>query len=143
MCIYVSEVGGLVRPCGSPSDREIDFDFVSCSCRACERAGEAKLCGRERCASLTLGLGGENFASPRGPFWAYFYAQVRGFFEILDVFVRRAGLILGNFCAQVRGFVARQNVFETQFGAQAHGFLFSVCLFLCTGVCGFFEILHP
>ena len=29
-------------------NREIDFAFVSCSCRACERAGEAKLRGRVR-----------------------------------------------------------------------------------------------
>ena len=35
---------GVVRP----PNREIDFDFVSCSCRACERAGEAKLRGRVR-----------------------------------------------------------------------------------------------
>ncbi len=30
----------------SESNREIGFGFVSCSCRACERAGEAKLRGR-------------------------------------------------------------------------------------------------
>ena len=29
-------------------NREIGFGFVSCSCRACERAGEAKLRGRVR-----------------------------------------------------------------------------------------------
>ena len=32
----------------TPANREIDFAFVSCSCRACERAGEAKLRGRVR-----------------------------------------------------------------------------------------------
>ena len=33
-------------------NREIGFGFVSCSCRACVRAGEAKLRGRaRRCAS--------------------------------------------------------------------------------------------
>ena len=32
---------------GGPN-REIGFGFVSCSCRACERAGDAKLCGRVR-----------------------------------------------------------------------------------------------
>ena len=32
----------------APANREIDFAFVSCSCRACERAGEAKLRGRVR-----------------------------------------------------------------------------------------------
>ena len=32
----------------APPNREIDFAFVSCSCRACERAGEAKLRGRVR-----------------------------------------------------------------------------------------------
>ena len=29
-------------------NREIGFGFVSCSCRACVRAGEAKLCERVR-----------------------------------------------------------------------------------------------
>ena len=32
----------------STSMQEIGFGFVSCSCRACEREGEAKLCGRVR-----------------------------------------------------------------------------------------------
>ena len=44
-----SEIGGkeaLAEP-----NREIGFGFVSCSCRACERAGEAKLRGRVRAMS--------------------------------------------------------------------------------------------
>ena len=32
----------------NPQNREIDFAFVSCSCRASGRAGEAKLRGRVR-----------------------------------------------------------------------------------------------
>ena len=55
MCVYVyichahiSEVGGVSSPLGLPRNREIDFGFVSCSCRACVRAGEAKLRGRPR-----------------------------------------------------------------------------------------------
>ena len=51
----ISEIGGneaLAEP-----NREIGFGFVPCSCSACERAGEAKLCGRVRgeCFS-TLGV---------------------------------------------------------------------------------------
>ena len=33
----------------APANPEIDLAFVSCSCRACERAGEAKLRGRDVC----------------------------------------------------------------------------------------------
>ena len=42
---YIGGWGCGIGAVRSP-DQEIDFDFVSCSCRACERAGEAKL--RER-----------------------------------------------------------------------------------------------
>ena len=42
--IYISEVGGKEALAGP--NREIGFGSVSCSCRACVRAGEAKL--RER-----------------------------------------------------------------------------------------------
>ena len=38
----------MSSPLGLPRNREIDFGFVSCSCRACVRAGEAKLRGRAR-----------------------------------------------------------------------------------------------
>ena len=41
---YISEVGG--KEALADPNREIGFGFVSCSCRACVRAGEAKL--RER-----------------------------------------------------------------------------------------------
>ena len=47
--IYISEVwGSEYALVAAPRNREIDFAFVSCSCRACERAGEAKLRGRVR-----------------------------------------------------------------------------------------------
>ena len=46
--LIIGGLGEWVRPCGCPPNREIDFAFVSCSCRACERAGEAKLRGRVR-----------------------------------------------------------------------------------------------
>ena len=52
----LSEIGGneaLADP-----NREIGFGFVSCSCRACVRAGEAKL--RERVGSVLLNAGGSN-----------------------------------------------------------------------------------
>ena len=46
-------------------NREIGFGFVSCSCRACERAGEAKLCGRVRGECLsTLGVSSLTFPLP-------------------------------------------------------------------------------
>ena len=44
--IYISEVGG--KEALADPNREVGFGFVSCSCRACVRAGEAKLCGRVR-----------------------------------------------------------------------------------------------
>jgi len=44
MYICISEVGG--KEASADPNREIGFGFVSCSCRACVRAGEAKL--RER-----------------------------------------------------------------------------------------------
>ena len=41
----------------NPPNLEIGFGFVSCSCRECERAGEAKLCGFVREDRLsTVGL---------------------------------------------------------------------------------------
>ena len=42
----------------TPANREIDFAFVSCSCRACERAGEAKL--HERVEECSLNAGGSD-----------------------------------------------------------------------------------
>ena len=46
-------------------NREIGFGFVSCSCRACERAGEAKLRERVRGdAFSSLGLATVTFPPP-------------------------------------------------------------------------------
>ena len=55
--IYIGDWGEIIDA-GDPN-REIGF--VSCLCRACERAGEAKLCGRvrEQCLS-TLATGPQN-----------------------------------------------------------------------------------
>ena len=39
-------LGGIIN--AVDPNREIGFGFVSCSCRACVRAGEAKLRGRAR-----------------------------------------------------------------------------------------------
>ncbi len=56
----ISEVGGNSSP-GLPN-REICFCFVSCSCRACVRAGEAKLRGRVgRVSPLRWWLGWQHF----------------------------------------------------------------------------------
>ena len=77
---------------------------------------------RDARASLPLGLGVRICPASRGRFWAYFYAQVRGFFAFLVVFVGPAVVILGDFCAQVRGFFAPPKVFETQCCAQVCGF---------------------
>ena len=48
LCLLLN-IGGWGKIIGSADpNREIGFGFVSCSCRACERAGEAKLRGRVR-----------------------------------------------------------------------------------------------
>ena len=61
--IYISEIEGNYSTQETPN-REIGFGFVSCSCRACERAGEAKLCGRVRGECLsTLGVSVLTFPS--------------------------------------------------------------------------------
>jgi hypothetical protein len=45
VCMYTyRRLGGIIG--SADPNREIGFGFVSCSCRACVRAGEAKL--RER-----------------------------------------------------------------------------------------------
>ena len=70
---------GEIIDAGDPN-REIGFGFVSCSCRACERAGEAKLCGRvrEQCFP-TLGLRMATFPPGRGFFFCVFVAIYMGF----------------------------------------------------------------
>ena len=52
----ISEVVG--KEATADPNREIGFGFVSCSCRACVRAGEAKL--RERVGDVILNAGGSN-----------------------------------------------------------------------------------
>ena len=51
-----SEVVG--KEATADPNREIGFGLVSCSCRACVRAGEAKL--RERVGDVLLNVGGSN-----------------------------------------------------------------------------------
>ena len=52
---FLGDWGGIIN--AVDRHREIGSGFVSCSCRACERAGEAKLCGRVRGECLsTLGF---------------------------------------------------------------------------------------
>ena len=62
-------------------NREIGFGFVSCSCRACVRAGEAKL--RERVGDVLLNAGGSNgnidCSSGGGPGRASICCYTRGF----------------------------------------------------------------
>ena len=72
VCMY-RRLGGIIDL--SIPNREIGFGFVSCSCRACERAGEAKL--RGRVGDVLLNAGGSNgqmcssgVISPRPPFAA-------------------------------------------------------------------------
>ena len=66
LVLSVSEIEGNWSTHESPN-REISFGFVSCSCRACVRAGEAKLCGRVpvtgECLS-TLGPANLTFPTP-------------------------------------------------------------------------------
>ena len=77
LCIGDWGINQLADP-----NREIGFGFVSCSCRACVRAGEAKLCGcvREVClptlgartaTNSTPGVGGFGFC--------FFVANYMGF----------------------------------------------------------------
>ena len=62
--IYI-HIGDWGRNNAVDPNREIGFGFVSCSCRACERAGEAKLCGRVRGECLsTLGVSILTFPAP-------------------------------------------------------------------------------
>ena len=60
-------------------NREIGFGFVSCSCRACVRAGEAKL--RERVGDVILNAGGSNgnIDSGGGPWHASICCKMLGF----------------------------------------------------------------
>ena len=61
--IYISEVEG--KEALADLNREIGFGFVSCSCRACVRAGEAKLRERVRDDALSsLGSAIATFPSP-------------------------------------------------------------------------------
>ncbi len=82
----------LVTPLGSADhccdpNREIGFGFVSCSCRACERAGEAKLRERVRdVSSQRWRLGWQDFLLlllRPGFRLGTFYCYTQGFKEIL------------------------------------------------------------
>ena len=64
-----------------PRNREIGFfssSFSFRACRACERAGEAKLCERMSDDVLIAGAPWREFPRP-WPGGAYFCAQARGF----------------------------------------------------------------
>ena len=77
--IYIGDWGEIIDA-GDPN-REIGF--VLCLCRACERAGEAKLCGRvrEQCLStLATGPQNENKCSGLGCSFCVFAAiHIPGF----------------------------------------------------------------
>ena len=63
-------------------NREIVFGFVSCLCRACVRAGEAKLCGRVGVVLLNAGGSNGNIdssCSGGGPGRASICCYTRGF----------------------------------------------------------------
>ena len=66
ICIHMyiyRRLGGASPACPTHPNREIDFDFDFDSFVG---AGEAKLCGRVRDASSTLGLGFSKTAGLRG-----------------------------------------------------------------------------
>ena len=120
-----------------PRNREIDFGFVFVfvSCRASGR-GEA-VWVRDTRASLPLGLGVRICPAPRGQFWAHWYAQVRGFFAFLVVFVRVAVLILGDFVHRCVGFLLLPKCLKHNFVRRCVGFGLPQGVFgllLCTGV---------
>ena len=75
-----SEIGG--KEASANPNREIGFGFVSCSCRACERAGEAKLRGRVGDVLLNAGgSNGKNSDSGVGCTLAFLGADIVGFKE--------------------------------------------------------------
>ncbi len=70
----------MSSPLWQPPSREIDFAFVSCSCRACERAGEAKLRGRVRgVPPHRWALGEQIMRLRRGPVCSFFVHRHVGF----------------------------------------------------------------
>ena len=64
--VYIGDCGEIVD--AVDPNQEIGFGFVSCSCRACERAGEAKLCGRvrEQCFPNACAQNGKMFCGGGG-----------------------------------------------------------------------------
>ena len=58
-------------------NREIGFGFVSCSCRACVRAGEAKLRGRVRQGILNAGENPAEMFSAGGWLSLFIFAAIR------------------------------------------------------------------
>ena len=81
MDIFISEIGG--KEALADPNRGIGFGFVSCSCRACVRAGEAKL--RGRVGDVLLNAGGSNgnidcySCSGGAPWRASICCHTRGF----------------------------------------------------------------
>ena len=138
--IYIGGLGGELALVVSPSNREIDFDFVSCSCRACERAGEAKLCGRvrEQCfPTLVPRMVRCSAAAAAAPavLWSFrFCCYAHVFFDFLSFLdaMLMGFLICFRFCCYAHGFF---DVFVhlLRFRCYAHGFFdLFVFLLLCS-----------
>ena len=69
-----SEIEGNYSTTQETPNREIGFGFVSCSCRACERAGEAKLRGRAGGMLLNAGeQNGKMSSGSSGGAWSFSY----------------------------------------------------------------------
>ena len=92
---------------------------------------------RDARASLPLGLGVRICPAARGQFWAYFCAQVRGFFKFSGVFAGGAVLILGDFVHRCVGFLLLRKCLKHNVVRRCVGFRLPQGVFgllLCTGV---------
>jgi len=121
-------------------NREIGFGFVSCSCRACERAGEAKLCGRvrEQCFPTLVPRMVRCSAAP-AVLWGFrFCCYAHGFFDRLSFFdaMLIGFLICFRFCCYAHGFFY-VFVHLLCFHCYAYGFLLFFCVSCCYVHCFF------
>ena len=99
-----SEIEGKSSTQETPN-REIRFGFVPCSHRACERAGEAKQCGRVREECLSTLLLGRSVAPAMVAFLALLLAFAKCFlffsiqFDAICVVFRFCNFVILMLCA--------------------------------------------
>ena len=124
---------------------EIGFGFVSCSCRARERAGEAKLCGRVREQSFPTLVPRMVRCAPAAAFPAVLwylrfccYAhELFDFCSFLDAMLM-GFLICFRFCCYAHGFLMCLYTCFV-FAAMLMGFLIFLCF--CCYAHTFFDVV--